>query len=152
MFLTLLPSFKAAEALWARRTCCSSTATSHTDSVSSSPVIPQSSAAAEEKLDHKPAIVLETFQSSCAVLPLPSKHTNTTATQTASENRDESDKHTGRNLHPSVQRGPPSSPRVFYWRCPSLEMWDDHLWPRKPDLLWHREKRAAQMGINNTKK
>lgn len=91
IFLPLLWSFNTDEAMWLRRTCCSSTATSHTDSVSSSPVIPESSAAAEEKLDHKPAIVLETFRSSCAVPPLPSKHTNTTATQTASENRDESD-------------------------------------------------------------
>lgn len=54
-------------------TCNSSTATSHTDSVSSSPAIPEWSAAAEENPDRRP--VVAAFQSSCAALPLPSKHT-----------------------------------------------------------------------------
>lgn len=64
---------KSAEIL----TCHSSTATSHTDSVFSSPVIPERSAAAEEKPDRRPVVAFEAFQSSSAALPLPSEHTET---------------------------------------------------------------------------
>lgn len=55
----------------------SSTVTSHTDSVSSSPVTPGQTAAAEENPDRRPAVVPEVFLSSSAALPLPSKHTET---------------------------------------------------------------------------
>lgn len=59
------------------RTCCSRTAESHTDPVSSSPVTPEPPAAAAESPRHRPAAAPEAFQSSCEALPLPSANTQT---------------------------------------------------------------------------
>lgn len=55
-------------------TCCSRTAASRTDSVSSPPATREQPAAAEENLSRTPAVEPEAFRSSSAALPLPSAH------------------------------------------------------------------------------